>query len=202
MRPLPANEATQTSSTATQSATRAGVSHHTRPPVSLRHWTWHPCSAKNLQEIVGGHEGGVNDHAGLGSRAALHIIASDFNDRLDDGDGHYRCWYRMMNRDVPAGRCADTRDLGFTDPLYEDCRGDARCVMNRSRIDYIFSRRSDGRPVRTERFDVVSWGEAHEASVAAGGTDRPSNTVRRQGFADVGDRYSGHRARSAWLYYE
>jgi hypothetical protein len=171
--------------------------------VSLRHWTWHPCSTKNLQDIVDGNTvGDARDrHAGFGQRAALHLIGGDFNDRVDGKDGGLACWYRMMNRDVGAGDCATTRDLGFTDPLWNACDGDVACVKQRAGIDWLFARRSDGAPVRTRHFDIVSWGQAEEASVAATGGDGPSNTRARQGYDDVGDRYSGHRARRAWISY-
>jgi hypothetical protein len=55
--------------------------------------------------------------------------------------------------------------------------------------------------VRTKRFDVVSWGDAEAASVAATGGDGPSNTRARPGDDDVGGRSSGHRARRAWISY-
>lgn len=175
--------------------------------VSLRHWTWHPCSTKNLQDIVDGSVDDSDDgdarnrHAGFGQRAALHLIGGDFNDRVDGQGGGLACWYRMMNRDVPAGRCSTTRDLGFTDPLWQACDGDVACVQRRGGIDWLFARRSDGAPVRTRHFDIVSWGDAEAASVAATGGDGPSNTRARQGYDDVGDRYSGHRARKAWISY-
>src|SRR5688572_5930198 len=54
--------------------------------VSLRHWTWEPCSTKNVREIVHGEESGANAHVGIGAGADLAIVAGDFNDRLFDSD--------------------------------------------------------------------------------------------------------------------
>ncbi len=176
--------------------------------VSTRQWTWHACSSKNMEEIVDGFDGGPNDHAGLGRAAALDIVAGDFNDRLFDGDtGDYRCWYREMNTELGAGssHCGAAagggRDLGFVDPLFQSCDGDKQCVHRSAGIDDIFVRRTDGRTARTDHFDVVTFAEGHRASVAQTGGDAPSNTVRHDGHGDVADRYSGHEARRAYVYY-
>jgi hypothetical protein len=160
--------------------------------VSLRHWTWHPCSSKNVREI----------NRDLGQGAALHIVGGDFNDRLFDGDGGYACWYRQMNRSVGEARCANDEDLGFTDPLFVACDGERACVKNRSGIDSIFVRRSDGARARTDHFDIIQFDQAHRASVRATGGDGPSNTKARDGFEDAGRNYSQHQARRAYLYYE
>lgn len=170
--------------------------------VSLRHWTWHPCSSKNVREIVKGFDRGPNAHQGLGRGAALHIVGGDFNDRLFEKDGSYACWYRQMNRSVGEARCANDEDLGFTDPLFTSCRGERSCVKDKSGIDSVFVRRSDGRPARTDHFDIITFAEAHRASVAATGGDAPSNTEGRDGFRDAGPNYSQHKARRAYVYYE
>lgn len=167
---------------------------------SLRHWTWHACSAKNLDELVEGHDGGgSNDHPGLGRASALHIVGGDFNDRIFE-NGRYACWYRRMNRSVPEGGCGG-QDYGFTDPLYVSCKGDGACMRNRAGIDSLFVRRSDGAPARTDHFDIISFDEAHTSSVRATGGDAPSNLRSRDGHADVAGRYSGHQARRAYVYY-
>ena len=159
---------------------------------------------KNLSEIVDGNDdgpdGGENRHAGLGTQSALHIIGGDFNDRVLDGDGDYRCWYRRMNGALPEGACGG-RDFGFTDPLFAACNGDKSCVRRRGGIDTLLVRRKDGVAARTDHFDVVSYDDAHRASLRATGRDGLSNTRRDQGFNDVADRYSGHEARVAWVYY-
>lgn len=172
--------------------------------VSLRHWTWHPCSSKNVREIVEGHDGragGANDHAGLGGGAALHIVGGDFNDGLFNQDGSYKCWYRMMNGEIGAGTCNSDDDFGFTDPLFESCDGDKACVKRRAGIDSLFVRRSDGGRARTSHFDIIGWDEAHRASVRATGGDGPSNTRVKDGHTDVAGRYSGHMARRAYVHY-
>lgn len=172
--------------------------------VSLRHWTWHACSAKNTREIVEGNNqggSGPNAHAGLGTGAALHIVGGDFNDRIFDADGSYSCWYRRMNGELGAGDCATTEDYGFTDPLFDHCNGDKSCVRDRAGIDSLFVRRSDGERARTDHFDVVSFDQAHRASVRATGGDAVSNTRKRDGHRDVAGRYSGHQARRAFVYY-
>ena len=168
--------------------------------VSLRHWTWEPCSMKNLRDIVEGHDGGDNDHRGLGQQAALHIVGGDFNDRLFDADGDYKCWYRQANGALPKGSCGGA-DLGFTDPLFASCDGDKACVRRRGGIDSLLVRRSDGRPARTDHFDIVSWEDAHRSSVRTTGGDARSNLRSRDGYNDVAGRYSGHEARTAWVYY-
>ena len=170
--------------------------------VSTRQWTWHPCSSKNLREIVSGFDGGPNDHNGLGAGAALHIVGGDFNDRPWAGDGSYECWYRQVNRSVPESMCGNDVNLGFTDPLYVSCGGDKSCVRQRGHVDSLFVRRSDGKPARTTDFDIVSWEQGHRASVKATGGDGPSNSKAHDGYVDQADRYSGHEARKAYLYYE
>ncbi|MFN7133442.1 MAG: hypothetical protein ACK4N5_15285 [Myxococcales bacterium] len=170
--------------------------------MSLRHWTWEPCSTKNVLEIVNGFDGGPNDHAGLGRHSDLHIVGGDFNDNVVDGDGDYKCWYRQMVRGLGASSCAKNVDLGFTDPLFEACDGERSCVRRRGGIDSLFVRRPDGKPVRTEKFDVVSFEDGHRASVASTGGDGPSNVKSRDGYDDVADRYSGHQARRAHVFYE
>jgi hypothetical protein len=169
--------------------------------MSLRHWTWLPCSSKNVREIVNGFDGGPNAHAGLGTQSALHIVAGDFNDGLFQ-DGEYACWYRQMNGQVGQARCANDEDLGFTDPLFVSCGGDRGCVRDRGGIDSIFVRRGDGVRARTSNFDVVSFDEAHRASVAATGGDGDSNNRERDGYRDAGNNYSQHKARRAYVYYE
>lgn len=174
--------------------------------VSLRHWTWHACTAKNLASLVEGEDtGGPNDHARLGSLAALHIVGGDFNDRGFDGDGHYRCWYRKMNGDLGAGSCDDANrsgaDWNFTDTLYDHCNGDTACVKQKAGIDWLFVRRSDGERARSDHFNIVSYDEGHRASVAVTGGDSRSNTRAAQGYNDVASRYSGHQARAAYVYY-
>lgn len=169
--------------------------------VSLRHWTWHPCSAKNLAEIVNGNDGsGSNAHAGLGADSALHIVAGDFNDGLFEQGRGYACWYRQANREIGKADCGRA-DHGFTDPLYTACSGDVGCMRNRGGIDSLLVRRGDGQPVRTDHFDIISWEEGHRASVQATGGDGPSNIRARDGYADQADRYSGHEARRAYVYY-
>jgi hypothetical protein len=171
--------------------------------VSLRHWTWHACSAKNTHEIVEGHNAGgdgPNAHAGLVG-GALHIVGGDFNDRIFDGDGAYSCWYRRMNGALGAGDCAIDDDFGFTDPLFASCGGDKQCVKNGAGIDSLFVRRGDGRHAHTDHFDIISYEQAHRASVQATGGDGPSNTKARDGYRDVAGRYSGHQARRAYVYY-
>lgn len=170
--------------------------------VSLRHWTWWPCSSKNVREIVNGFDGGpANDHAGLGTLAALHIVAGDFNDGLFE-NGNYACWYRQMNGQVGEAQCANDTDLGFTDPLFVSCGGDRSCVRDRGGIDSIFVRRSDGVRSRTSNFDIITFEEAHRASVAATGSDGVSNTEDSAGYRDAGPNYSQHKARRAYVYYE
>lgn len=170
--------------------------------VSLRDWTWHACTAKNMKSIIEGEDtGGPNDHARLGTQSALHIIGGDFNDRIFDGAGHYQCWYRKMNGALGAGSCSDDGDWGFTDPLYSACDGDTACVKRQAGIDSLFVRRKDGHAARADHFNVVSFAEGHRASVDATGGDAVSNTEARDGYRDVADRYSGHRARAAYVYY-
>jgi hypothetical protein len=169
--------------------------------VSLRHWTWEPCSTKNVMEIVNGNEGGPNAHPGLGAGVDLHVVGGDFNDRVHDGDGAYKCWYRQMNRSVPEGSCPNDTNLGFTDPLYGACDGERSCVRTRGDVDSLFVRRADGVAARTDHFDVVSFDQAERASRAATGGDGPSNVKSRDGYNDVADRYSGHEARRSYVYY-
>lgn len=170
--------------------------------VSTRQWTWHACTSKNMRELVEGNDRGDDAHPGLGTRAALHIVAGDFNDRVFDSHGNYRCWYRELNGSLGKGAstCSAT-DWGFTDPLYEACNGDKACVRRRAGIDDIFVRRSDGQKARTSHFDVITFDEAHRASVQATGHDHPSNRRPAQPYTDVAGRYSGHLARRAYLYY-
>lgn len=174
--------------------------------VSLRHWTWHACSEKNLKRIVEGEDNaGTNTHAGLGSKAALHIVGGDFNDRIFDGDGGYACWYRQMNRDVGARGCEDAPggavDYGFTDPLFVACDGDKACMRRRAGIDSLFVRRSDGRRARADHFDIVSFDDGNRANRAITGGDGLSNRKGRDGYNDVASRYSGHMARKSYVYY-
>lgn len=171
--------------------------------VSLRHWTWHACSAKNTKEIVEGHNvggDGPNAHPGLGSGAALHIVGGDFNDRIFDADGSYSCWYRRMNGEL-GGTDGCSGDFNFTDPLFDHCNGDKSCVRDRAGIDSLFVRRGDGGRARTDHFDVISFDQAHRASVRATGGDAISNTRKHDGYRDVAGRYSGHQARRAYVYY-
>lgn len=170
--------------------------------VSLRHWTWHPCSTKNAFEIVQGKDSGPNAHGGLGSGAALHLVAGDFNDRALEGDGDYACWYREMNGALGKDGCSTGTMAGFTDPLFTACAGEKRCVRNRGGIDHIFVRRSDGKPVRTSHFGVISPADAHRASVQSTGGDAASNLRPRDGYNDQGAGYSQHRARKAYVFYE
>lgn len=170
--------------------------------VSLRHWTWHPCSLKNVREIVEGQGGdGPNAHAGLGNGAALHIVGGDFNDRIFDADGSYSCWYRAMNGQLGRADCPAGDDFNFTDPLFASCDGEKSCIRDRAGIDSLFVRRSDGERARADHFDIVSYAEAHESSRKATGGDAPSNLRARDGYRDVADRYSGHQARRAYVYY-
>ena len=168
--------------------------------VSLRHWTWEPCSEKNIKEIVEGQGGGgPNSHAGLGDGAALHIVAGDFNDNVVTQGGAYKCWYRRMNGALDNAGCGS--DFGFTDPLFEHCDGRRACVDNLGGIDSVFVRRSDGRKVRTSNFDVISFAEAHQSSVRATGGDARSNLRAREGWNDVNGNYSQNRSRRAYVYY-
>jgi hypothetical protein len=169
--------------------------------VSLRHWTWHPCSSKNVLEIVRGKRGGGNGHAGLGS-GALHIVAGDFNDDLFDAGGGYKCWYRYMNGGLGRGRCDSDLDLGFTDPMFEACDGARRCVDRNNGIDHIFVRRGDGSPARTSRYHEISFAEAERASRVITGGDGRSNVRSRDGYDDAGSNYSQHRARRAYVFYD
>lgn len=170
--------------------------------VGLRHWTWHPCSTQNVFEIVDGLPSGPMAHPGLGSHAALHIIAGDFNDRAVDPNGNYACWYRELNGAIKEDGCSPRATAGFTDPLYEFCKGAKSCVRERGGIDYIFVRRSDGQKARTSHFDIISTDQATRASRDATGKDGPSNLRHRDGYNDQGPYYSQHRARRAYVYYE
>jgi hypothetical protein len=118
--------------------------------ISLRHWTFHPCSSKNVRDLDGR----------LGRGAELHIVGGDFNDRLFEADGSYACWYRQMNRGIGESRCASDEDLGFTDPMFASCDGDRACVKKKAGIDAIFVRRSDGVRARTSNFDILTFEEA------------------------------------------
>jgi hypothetical protein len=169
--------------------------------ISLRHWTWEPCSSKNLVELVNGKVGGVNDHSGIGRGADLAIVGGDFNDHPVDGSGQYKCWYRQMERDLGESQCAADVSHGFTDPLFESCGGERSCVNSREGVDSLFARRADGTPVKTGRFDIISWDDAHRASVQSTGADGPSNLENRDGYRDQADRYSGHMARRAYFFY-
>lgn len=170
--------------------------------VSTRQWTWHPCTSKNVREIVNGFEGGPNDHSGLGTGAALQIVGGDFNDKPWAPDGSYECWYRQMNRALPESACGVDVNLGFTDPLFVSCKGEKSCVKDRGWVDSLFVRRSDGKAAKTDHFDIVSWEQAHRASLKATGGDGPSNSKAQDGYVDQADRYSGHEARKAYVYYE
>lgn len=170
--------------------------------VSLRHWTWKPCSTKNVFEIDRGVANGPNAHHGLGSQAALHIVAGDFNDRLFESNGDYKCWYKEMNRGLGARGCANRSMDGFTDPLFESCDGKKPCVRSKAGIDHIFVRRSDGKKARTSHYRVVGFDDAHRASVRATGRDANSNVRSVDGWVDQGENYSQHRARRAYVFYE
>ncbi len=170
--------------------------------ISLRHWTWEPCSSKNMVELVSGKVGGPNDHAGLGPAADLAIVGGDFNDHPVEGDGQYKCWYRQTVRNIGEASCANDVSHDFTDPLFEACSGERACVNRREGIDSLFVRRADGRPVKTTHFDVITWDDAHRASVQSTGSDGPSNLEHRDGYRDVADRYSGHMARRGHFFYE
>ncbi len=169
---------------------------------SLRHWTWHSCNSKNLFELADGWDTGANAHPGLGSGAALHLVAGDFNEPAFDGDGNAKCWYRQMNGSLRQPTCANERELGFTEPAFEACGGDKACTNRLTGIDFVFVRRSDGVKARADHFDVVSFDEAHRSSVAATGGDGPSNLERRDGYDDQGPDYSQHHAMRAFVYYE
>ncbi|MDP1823945.1 MAG: hypothetical protein Q8L48_11910 [Archangium sp.] len=169
--------------------------------ISLRHWTWEPCSTKNLVELVGGKEG-VNAHVGIGPQADLAIVGGDFNDHPVDGSGQYKCWYRQMVRDISEAQCANESNFGFTDPMFESCNGERSCVRKVEGIDSLFARRADGTPVKTNHFEIISWEEAHRASVRSTGGDGRSNLQSRDGYVDQADRYSGHEARRAYFFYQ
>lgn len=170
--------------------------------ISLRHWTWEPCSTLNLLELVNGKDSGPNAHPAIGGGADLAIVGGDFNDHVIDGDGQYKCWYRQMVLDLGQSQCAREVSFGFTDPLFNACDGQRSCVKQREGIDSLFARRADGKPVKTAGFDIISFDEAHRASMSSTGGDGPSNLERRDGYSDVADRYSGHQARRAYFFYE
>jgi hypothetical protein len=157
---------------------------------------------KNTFEIIEGFDGGKNDHAGLGTGAALHIVGGDFNDKIWDGDGNYDCWYRELNGSLGGDTCSNRATAGFTDPLFEACDGEKACMKNRGGVDHVLVRRSDGKKARTNHFDIVTWDDGHRASVAATGGDGPSNLKSRDGYVDQAPRYSGHEARKFYTYYE
>lgn len=162
--------------------------------ISLRHWTWEPCSTKNLVESAFGKEGGAGPD--------LAIVGGDFNDHPVDGAGQYKCWYRQMVKDLGESQCANDTSFGFTDPLFEACGGERSCVRNQEGVDSLFARRADGVAVKTAKFDIISWDEGHRASVQSTGGDGPSNLKARDGYVDQADRYSGHMARRAYFFYE
>lgn len=170
--------------------------------ISLRHWTWEPCTTQNLLELVNGKEGGANAHVGIGGAADLAIVGGDFNDHPVDGSGQYKCWYRQMVRDLGEAQCANDVSFAFTDPLFESCNGERACVNRIEGIDSLFARRADGKPVKTSQFDIISFDQAHRSSVQSTGGDGPSNLERRDGYSDVADRYSGHQARRSYFFYE
>lgn len=170
--------------------------------VSLRHWTWEPCSSKNVRELINGLDSGPLSHGGIGAGADLAIVGGDFNDRPFDADGTYACWYRQMNRDLGEAQCAGAADFGFTDTLFASCDGDRACVRDRAGVDSLFVRRGDGKPVRTNAFDIITWDDGHRASVESTGGDGPSNSQGRDGYVDQAERYSGHEARRANVFYK
>ncbi|HEY0880804.1 MAG TPA: hypothetical protein VGD87_04695 [Archangium sp.] len=169
--------------------------------ISLRHWTWEPCSTQNLLELVNGKDSGPNAHPALGGGADLAIVGGDFNDHPVDGSGNYKCWYRQMVRGIGPGQCANGVSFDFTDPLFEACEGERACVNRREGIDSLFARHADGTPVKTAQFDVISFDQAHRSSVQSTGGDGLSNLESRDGYRDVADRYSGHEARRAYFFY-
>jgi hypothetical protein len=170
--------------------------------VSLRHWTWHSCNSKNLFEIDDGWDRGPNAHPGLGEKSALHIVAGDFNESAFEGNGSYKCWYRQVNGQLGQSPCANERDLGFTEPAFEHCKGDRSCTNRLTGIDFMFVRRSDGKKAKTDHFNVIEFDEAHRSSVRATGGDGPSNIKSRDGYNDQGNNYSQHKAMRAYVYYE
>lgn len=169
--------------------------------ISLRHWTWEPCSTQNLVELVNGKEGGPNAHPGIGSGADLAIVGGDFNDHVLDGSNQYKCWYRQMVADIGQSQCANDVSHGFTDPMFEACNGERSCVNNQEGIDSLFAKRANGTAVKAAKFDIISWDEAHRASVQSTGGDGPSNLENRDGYRDQAERYSGHMARRAYFFY-
>ncbi len=168
---------------------------------SLRHWTWHSCSLKNLLEIADGQPGtGENAHPGLGA-GDLELVGGDFNEAANASDGSLRCWYKLMNHDLGGEDCSGHANLGFTDPQWEQCSGDRACFNRNSNIDFLFGRHGNGRPRAPPRSTRIDWEEGNQANIRYAGSDPKSNTVAKQGFDDVATRYSGHRALRANFFY-
>lgn len=165
---------------------------------SLRHWTWMDCSEKNMIEMVDGRSSGAPSAM---PDVAMQIVGGDFNGPAFDSSDNYKCWYRVTNHALDAS-CAGHPSLGFADPLYEQCMGNKTCVSNASGIDFIFARKTGGKPARTSNYRVIPYDEGDAADKAATGSDQLSNKVGTVGFNDVNSNYSEHRARRAILYYD
>ncbi len=170
--------------------------------VSLRHWTWKPCSSKNIFETVEGVSNGANAHHGLGGQSELHIVAGDFNDRAFTAGGDYACWYREMNPALSAAGCSPKSLDGFTDPMFEWCDGKKACVRGEAGIDFIFVRRSDGLKARANHHQTITFDAAHRASLSVTGHDANSNSRGIDGWVDQGENYSQHQARMAYVFYQ
>lgn len=167
---------------------------------SLRHWTWRDCSEKNMIEMIEGQASGPNAHAPMPA-ADLQIVGGDFNGKAFDAGGDFRCWYRVTVAGLGGTACSGHSNLGFGEPLYDECQGAASCVEAGSGIDFVFGRRPGGKPAASSGFDVVSYADGDAADVAETGGDQLSNTVAKQGFKDVSSNYSEHRARRAVFFY-
>ncbi|MBI2395761.1 MAG: hypothetical protein HYV09_39720 [Deltaproteobacteria bacterium] len=168
---------------------------------SLRHWTWMDCSQQNMIEMIDGVATGPGAHAAMPD-FPLQIVGGDFNGPAFDDGGDYRCWYRVTNHALGGAACAGHANLGFADPLYEECKGATACVRADSGIDFIFGRTTGGKPARSADFRVITYAAGDDADKAATGSDSLSNRVATHGFDDVNSNYSGHRARRAIFFYE
>jgi hypothetical protein len=168
--------------------------------VSLRHWTWKDCSQKNMIEMIDGQPSGANAHPPMPD-VALQVVGGDFNGKAFDASGAYKCWYRVTVAGLSGVACSGHANLGFADPLNDKCQGDASCVEASSGIDFIFGRRTGGKPASTSGWHIVSYAEGHAADIAETGSDKLSNRVATHGFDDVTSNYSQHRARRAVFFY-